>query len=194
MAAVMEITPGPNMGYLAVTSLMRGRRAGMAAVVGTALGLLFVGIASALGMATVIAQSALLYQSLRWGGVLFLLWLAWDGWRTSSIDIAAAPEFMGDRRYAARGFVTNILNPKAFLFYVSVLPNFINTNANVMTGAMVLTIIYVVIATGVHTAIVTLASSMQRFMDNPALVQKITRGLSILLAVIALWLLWKTRL
>ncbi len=194
MAIVMEITPGPNMGYLAVTTLSNGRRAGMAAVIGTALGLFLVGILGAFGLAAVIGKSVWLYQALRWGGVLFLFWLAWDGWRNAGLDITASPKDGQDRRYALRGLVTNLLNPKAFLFYVSVLPSFVDPGKDVVTGAVFLTIIYVAIATVVHSAIVVAASSMRRFLDTPALVRKISRALSLLLVGIAFWLLWETRI
>ena len=192
VAVVMEITPGPNMGYLAIVSLTHGQRAGLAAVVGTALGLLIVGVMAALGAAAVINDSTVLYQILRWGGVLFLLWLAWDGWRSSGSDIAATPDEGVDGRYALRGLITNLLNPKAFLFYISVLPNFFRQDTNVVASAIELTLIYVVIATIVHISIVVAASSMRRFLANPLVVQRVSRGLSLLLVVIAFWLLWQT--
>lgn len=65
---VIESTPGPNMAYLAVLSASNGRRAGFAATLGGALGLMLIGLAAALGVATLIANSPLMYQLLRWGG------------------------------------------------------------------------------------------------------------------------------
>lgn len=194
MSVVMEITPGPNMGYLAIVSLTRGYRAGLWAVVGTALGLLIIGILGAWGAAAIVNEIPLLYEALRWGGVLFLLWLAWDGWKTSAADIVATSGIGGEGRYALRGLITNLLNPKAFLFYVSVLPNFIRPGANIVSNALALTLIYVTIATVAHTSIVLAASSMRRFLDNPFVVRRVSRGLSLLLVVIAFWLLWETRL
>ena len=61
---------------LAVLGVSIGRRAGFAATLGVALGLLFVGLAAALGLAVVIANSRLVYEALRWAGVLYLFWLA----------------------------------------------------------------------------------------------------------------------
>lgn len=193
LSVIMEITPGPNMGYLAIVSLTRGRQAGMAGVVGTAAGLLVVGMLGALGAAAIVAESPVLYQILRWGGVAFLFWLAWDGWRDAGVDIASAPAHM-DGKYALRGLVTNLLNPKAFLFYVSVLPNFIDPGSSIIVSGLTLTVIYVAIATAAHTTIVLAASSMRRFLNSPAVVRTISRGLSLLLIGIALWLLWETKL
>src|ERR1700759_3514659 len=87
-AALIELTPGPNMGYLAVLAASAGRRAGLAATAGIAVGLLSAGIASSLGLAAIVAASSLIYELLRWGGAFYLLWLAWEGWRD-------APEGVG---------------------------------------------------------------------------------------------------
>ena len=78
---VIELTPGPNMAWLAVLSATEGRRAGFAAVGGVATGLSLVGVAAALGLGAVIERSDILYGLLRWGGVGFLFYLAWEGWR-----------------------------------------------------------------------------------------------------------------
>ena len=109
---VIELTPGPNMAYLAVLSASTGRRAGFAATAGVALGLLIVGLAAALGLAALIASSRPLYEALRWAGVFYLFWLAWEGWRgedTSPIEANVIPD---DSRFFLRGLVTNLLNPK----------------------------------------------------------------------------------
>ena len=78
---LVELTPGPNMAYLALVAATEGRRPGYAAVAGVALGLAIVGLLAALGLATLIAASPLAYQALRWAGVAYLMWLAWEGWR-----------------------------------------------------------------------------------------------------------------
>jgi threonine/homoserine/homoserine lactone efflux protein len=77
-ALIIEITPGPNMTYLAALSLSSGARTGFAAVAGIALGLMTYGLIAAFGLTTIIDDSPFLYGLLRWGGVLFLLWLAWE--------------------------------------------------------------------------------------------------------------------
>ncbi len=77
-ALVIEITPGPNMTYLAALSLSSGARAGFAAVAGIALGLMIYGIVAAFGLTAIIDETPFLYSLMRWGGVLYLLWLAWE--------------------------------------------------------------------------------------------------------------------
>jgi threonine/homoserine/homoserine lactone efflux protein len=100
---LIEITPGPNMTYLALVSASDGRRAGFATVLGVASGLAVVGAIAAIGVAELIQASTLLYEVLRWAGVLFLLYLAWDGWKTPSTSSANSGVAKG--RYFLRGLV-----------------------------------------------------------------------------------------
>ena len=187
---VVESTPGPNMGYLAVLSASEGRKAGYAATAGVALGLLGVGIASALGLTVIISNSPLLYEILRWGGVLYLIWLAWDGWKEAS-EIPAKKD-IETSKFFKRGLITNLLNPKAAVFYIVILPTFINPNGHLMSQSITLTLLYVVVATIIHATIVTLAGFTQDFLKNPKRNTLARRIFSILLLIIALWLGWST--
>jgi len=80
---VIELTPGPNMAWLAVLSADRGRRAGFAAVLGVMTGLALLGLLAALGFSALIARTPWLFEVLRYGGTLFLLWLAFEGWQSA---------------------------------------------------------------------------------------------------------------
>ncbi|WP_197082869.1 LysE family translocator [Pseudorhodobacter ferrugineus] len=191
---VIELTPGPNMGYLAVLSATKGRRAGFAAVAGVALGLAVVGIAAALGLAAAISASPLLYEALRWGGILYLLYLAWDGWRESGAALDTSPSLHGtDAKYFTRGLGTNLLNPKAALFYVAILPGFVDAAQPVVLQTVVLSLVFVAIATGIHASVVTLAGTADRFMQNDRNRRIVGRALSLVLAAIAVWFAWSTR-
>lgn len=192
---VIELTPGPNMGYLAVLSATKGRRAGFAAVAGVALGLAVVGIAAALGLAAAISASPLLYEALRWGGILYLLYLAWDGWRESGAPLDASPSLKGaDAKYFTRGLVTNLLNPKAALFYVAILPRFVDATQPVVLQTVLLSLVFVAIATGIHVGVVTLAGTADRFMQDDRNRRIVGRALSLLLAAIAVWFAWSTQI
>jgi threonine/homoserine/homoserine lactone efflux protein len=191
---VIELTPGPNMAYLAVLSARSGRRAGLAATLGVALGLLIVGLGAALGLAAIIANSRWLYETLCWAGVLYMLWLAWEGWRgegeTSPGQTKAASD--GDARLFLRGLTINLLNPKAGIFYVAILPTFVDPARPLVGQTVTLSIIYVAIATLVHTTIVLLADATRPWLQGNRSTL-IRRALSLLLAVVALWLLAETR-
>ena len=79
-AIVMEITPGPNMTWLALLSAREGRMAGLQAVAGIATGLTLLAVIAATGAAALISAWPPVYEALRWAGVIFLLYLAWETW------------------------------------------------------------------------------------------------------------------
>lgn len=190
---VIELTPGPNMAYLAVLSASTGRRAGFAATAGVALGLLIVGLAAALGLAALIASSRPLYEALRWAGVLYLFWLAWEGWRgedTSPVEANVTPD---DSRFFLRGLVINLLNPKAGIFYVAVLPTFVDETRPLIGQAVTLSTVYVAVATAVHSAIVMLAGTARSWLEDQRRSAIVRRLLSLLLVAIAIWLFATTR-
>ena len=116
ISVVVELTPGPNMVYLVVLTAREGRWAGFAATLGVALGLSAVAAAAAFGLTAIIATSRWLYKALRWGGALYLLWLAWEGMRGAKASaprgIAVEPRYS---KFLLQGFMTNALNPKAGL-------------------------------------------------------------------------------
>jgi threonine/homoserine/homoserine lactone efflux protein len=99
---LLELTPGPNMAYLATLAVSRGRAAGLIATAGVAFGLAVHATVAGLGAGVRIQQYPLLYDVLRWIGVGYLLYLAWEGWRTekeisperSDLAIMAGPLFL----------------------------------------------------------------------------------------------------
>lgn len=191
---VIEITPGPNMAYLAALSLSQGVRAGIVAVAGIAIGLSVYGVAASLGLSAIIENSAFLYETLRWGGVAYLLWLAWEAW---AAEREISPETVdgGINAWTAfqRGLITNLLNPKAAVFYVAVLPDFIQIGKDaVATQTLMLSAIYVGIATAIHLVIVLLASRLQRVIAPPEQRRTVRRVLAVLLAAIAVWFAFST--
>ena len=186
-ALVIEITPGPNMTYLAALSLSNGMRTGFAAVAGIALGLMTYGVIASFGLAAVIDNSPLLYGLLRWGGVLYLLWLASEAWSghggSEAVDLNERP-----RPAFRRGLITNLLNPKAAVFYVAILPEFVRPEAGSVTSqTLLLSLIYVAIATLIHAVIVTLAGSMQSMIDVASNRRIIRGGFALALVGIAIW-------
>ncbi|MCA0031404.1 LysE family translocator [Mesorhizobium sp. B263B2A] len=187
---LIELTPGPNMTYLALVSASDGRRAGFATVAGIATGLAIIGGIAALGVAELIQASSLLYEGLRWAGVLFMLYLAWDGWTTETGALSAQED--SGSKYFTRGLVTNLLNPKAAIFYVAVLPTFIELERPIFAQTFLLTGTYVVVATLVHGTIVVLAGTLEPFLNDPHRERIARRSLSGLLALVASWFAWST--
>ncbi|MBE0702461.1 MAG: LysE family translocator [Afipia sp.] len=194
-ALVIEMTPGPNMAYLATLSLSQGVRAGLAAVTGVALGLSVYGVAAALGLSAIIDNSPLLYAVLRWGGVAYLLWLAWEGWASEAETSPGTADDLNARPWIAfrRGLITNLLNPKAAVFYVTVLPDFVQLGkGSAAAQTLMLSTIYVGVATAVHLVIVFLAGRLQGVIATPDKRRTIRRILALLLAAIAIWFAFST--
>lgn len=194
---LLELTPGPNIAYLATLALSRGRTAGLIAIAGVALGLAVHAIVAGLGAGVLIQQYPLLYDVLRWLGVGYLLYLAWEGWQSDKeispprADLAAAagPLFL-------RGFLSNVFNPKSILFFVSVLPGFLGTGADapaLPAQMAIFGILYVGIATLVHGIVVVLAAQLRPWLIQGPRQQTIRRALSVVLAFVAIWLAWTTR-
>ena len=190
-ALLVELTPGPNMAWLAIVAGSEGVRVGLAAVLGVALGVLVVGLAAALGLAAIVAASPVLYDVLRWGGAGYLLWLAWDGWRGAAEEAPPLPGRAMGRAFR-RGLVTNLLNAKAGVFYVAVLPPFLDPARPVLGQSLTLTLAYVAVATAVHAGIALLAGEARQVLTDPGRERALRRVLSVALAGVAVWLLWRT--
>lgn len=176
------------MAYLVIVAASRGKRSAIFATMGVALGLLIIGILAALGLATIAAKTPLIFQTLRWLGTFYLVYLAWDTWK---MKIAPAgfksvrPQ--QDYQFFRRGLIVNLLNPKAALFFISILPTFVQSSTSKTALLFTLTVIYVLIATGVHLLLIFFASHIHSWFEKPSH-ERLMRGIfSILLLIIACW-------
>lgn len=191
-SAIIELTPGPNMTWLAVVAATEGRRSGYAAVLGVSLGLAVIGLAACFGLAALITDRPMVFQVLRWVGVGYLLWLAYDAWRDADAD-SGGPVGVRAARYFRRGLITNLLNPKAAVFYVAVLPGFLPVGGDQIAESVALTLIYVAVATAIHGGIVTLAGTARLLLEDPVRERMIRRMLAVALVLVALWFAWGTQ-
>ncbi len=175
------------MGYLVALSLARGWRSGMAAVAGVTLGLALLGLAVAFGFTLVSERFPAIAWLLRWGGVAYLFWLAWDAWRDPD------PEAQGAVTLSfRRGLITNLLNPKAAVFFVAVVPLFLTAPAP-RDGVLILTAVFVVIATTIHAALVLGADAARQLLFHPKRERAIRRSAAVGMALVAMWFAWSTR-
>lgn len=200
LAAVLliELTPGPNMGYLAALSASRGRRAGLAAVVGITAGLMVYMLAAVFGLTEIFLIYRPLYEILRWAGVLYLLWLAWEAWRDADLVSAQADDDAASMAGLAwRGFLANLLNPKAAIFYITLLPAFIVEEHGSPAGqALALGGVHIAVSVLVHGAIVVGAAQAGSVIAQAGAGGRLTalrRALALSIAAIAIWLAWETR-
>jgi threonine/homoserine/homoserine lactone efflux protein len=195
-ALFVELTPGPNMAYLATLALAQGRTAGLIATVGVALGLSVHAVVTSFGAGELLRLYPWLYEILRWIGVAYLLFLAWEGWQTKknstdrdNLDAASGQLFL-------RGFLSNVFNPKSVLFFVSVVPTFVGLTPGHPDFPVQMAFfgsIYIGIATVIHTAIVVLAAQLRPWLLQGPHQNMVRRVLAVALVAVAVWLVWATR-
>src|SRR5688572_7083684 len=141
-AGLITITPGLDTMLVLRTTAVGGVRAGAAAAAGIQLGCLIWATASALGVTAVLAASRTAYDVLRVAGALYLLWLGvrllWNR-RRSTADTPVPPAGGS----FGTGLVTNLLNPKVGVFYLSVLPQFLPADADPLLGSLLLASVHV---------------------------------------------------
>jgi threonine/homoserine/homoserine lactone efflux protein len=183
------------MAYLATLTLDRGRAAGLFAVVGVAAGLSVHAIVAAFGLGALISRAPFIYEVLRWVGVAYILFLAWEGWQP---DRENSPSYTGAAWGSLfwRGFFSNVFNPKSIIFFVSVVPGFVryeSDDRSLSVQIALFGIIYVAIATMVHASIVMLASQLRPWLMTGSRQNAIRRILSLALVLVAVWLAWTTR-
>ncbi|WP_218939496.1 LysE family translocator [Sphingorhabdus profundilacus] len=192
MALLIELTPGPNMAWLALTSASKGRESGFAAVAGIALGLVLLGGASAFGLSELATSSPIIFSFLRYAGVGYLLWLAWTTWSSETETSDPAMDHSRLVDWFRHGLLLNLLNPKAAIFFIAVLPAYIDTGFPVGPQTILLSFSYVGIATVIHLVIVILAGSAHDWLTQGDCQHLIRRIFAVMIALIALWFLRST--
>ena len=123
---IVVVSPGTGVLYTLAVALSRGSRASVAAAFGCTLGILPHMLAAMLGLAAVLHTSALAFSALKWCGVVYLLYMAWQtlGER-GALAVDAGIDEAKQRRVVVTGFLVNILNPKLSIFFLAFLPQFI---------------------------------------------------------------------
>lgn len=167
VALGLVLTPGPNMLYLVSRSITQGWRAGLVSLLGVAAGFVVYLAAAVAGIATMFSEVPGAYTLLRWAGAGYLLWLAWKTLRPGGGSVFAPRELPpdGPRRLFAMGFLTNLLNPKIAVLYVSLLPQFIDPDrGSVALQSLTLGAIQASIAVSGNAVIVLTAGGIAIFL------------------------------
>jgi threonine/homoserine/homoserine lactone efflux protein len=124
--------PGPSVLFVIGRALAYGRRTALASVAGNVAGVQVVAMSVALGVGTLVQRSDTVFGVVKFGGAAYLVWLGVKAIRhrrslESAIVVAAAP--LGGWRAAAEGFTVGVANPKAYVLFAAVLPQFANPSA-----------------------------------------------------------------
>lgn len=125
---IVVATPGTGALYTVATGLAHGTKASVFASVGCTIGIVPAMLAAVTGLAAIMHSSAIAFQTVKWLGVAYLLYLAWITWRDKSELIASATdsERPSSWRITWTAVAVNVLNPKLTLFFVAFLPQFID--------------------------------------------------------------------
>jgi threonine/homoserine/homoserine lactone efflux protein len=182
---LIELTPGPNMTWLAVLGAARGRKTALAAVAGICLGLGIAGVVAGVGLTAIFTQWPVLLNILRWVGTVYMFYLAWDAWH--SADGVNTANDRSPIQAFQQGLITNILNPKAYLFYAAMLPQFLSGDLPLPTEVAILTGIYVAVATLIHAAIAVLSGTVAEFLKSSPRAVMLRKALAVLIGFAALW-------
>ena len=169
VALGLVLTPGPNMLYLVSRSVTQGRRAGLISLLGVGAGFAVYLLAATAGIATLFALVPAVYLAIKLAGAAYLLWLAWQAVRPGGESPFQPKPLPEDppRRLFAMGLVTNLLNPKIAILYVSLLPQFVDPGrGHVATQSLILGLTQIAIALTVNALIVVTAGSLAGFLGR----------------------------
>ncbi|MES9667293.1 lysine transporter LysE [Bacillus cereus] len=122
----MVCSPGPNMIYLISRSITQGRMAGFISLLGIMLGFIIYIIATMFGLTALFLAVPAIYEAVKWAGAAYLLWLAWNSIKPGATSIMEPRTIAIEppRKLFLMGLMTNLLNPKIAILYVSLLPQF----------------------------------------------------------------------
>lgn len=180
VALGMVLTPGPNMIYLVSRSISQGPKAGLISLSGVAVGFIFYVLCAAFGLTVLLMSVPYAYDALRFGGALYLLYLAWQAVRPggrSPFQVRELPA-TSPRTLFTMGLLTNLLNPKIAVLYVSLLPQFIQPDhGSVFTQSIALGLTQVAISLSVNAVIAIMAGSIAGFLAGRPLWIAIQRWL-----------------
>lgn len=188
---LVELTPGPNMGWLVTLTLSEGRRAGLGAIAGIALGLAANAALSVLAASYILAQDAVLGQTVSALAAAMMVWLAWEAWQEAGTTSTAATPRAASQRHALAGFAINLVNPKSALFFITVMPQFVSGGRPGFTQGLVMAAISVGVATAIHFALVLGAGRMRAALMAERRARAVRRALALAMLGVAVWFLAK---
>ncbi len=170
-ALLMALTPGPNMIYLVSRSICQGRKAGVISLFGVVSGFLVHMFAAAVGLTAVFMAVPLAYELLKWAGAAYLMWMAWQAVRPGARSLFEPRQLAEDspRRLFLMGFLTNLLNPKIAVFYLSVFPQFVSPgHGSVFLQSIILGVTQIAVSFSINLLIALFAASIAAwFVENP---------------------------
>ena len=159
-ALVLAVTPGPGIFYVLARTLAGGRREGILSSLGTFAGGMFHVFAAALGISAILAASAVAFHTVKYAGAAYLVWLGIRMIRTRNAELPVE-SLAPSRSPFGQGIVTEVLNPKTALFFLSFIPQFISPRlGHIFLQFMIFGMISVALNTSADLLVVSLAAPL----------------------------------
>ena len=167
-ALVLAVTPGPGIFYVLARTLAGGRREGILSSLGTFAGGMFHVYAAALGISAILAASAVAFHTVKYAGAGYLVWLGIRMIRTRHAELPV--ETLTPSRGAfGQGIVTEVLNPKTALFFLSFIPQFIAPQrGHIFLQFLIFGMVSVALNTTADLFVVSLAAPLGRKLKGSA--------------------------
>ncbi|BAN21782.1 LysE family translocator [Caballeronia insecticola] len=181
---LLNVTPGPDTAYIVGRSVAQGRGAGIVSALGISAGCIVHTLACAFGLTAILAASATAFTVIKIAGAIYLIYLGVRLIFTKHDDAApktqanekAAPKSL--RQLFAQGFITNVLNPKVVLFFVSFFPQFVAADSQHKTLAfLTLGVVFIAMSTLWNGFVAWIAGSVtERFAGKSGVKKWLDRG------------------
>jgi len=168
-ALLLVLTPGPNMVYCVSRSLTQGPRAGLLSLAGVLAGFGVHLLAASLGLTALLAAVPMAFDAIRVAGAAYLLWLAWQAVKPGGTAPFEARDLPHDtpRKLFLMGFMTNLLNPKVAMFYLSFFPQFLHPERGQwLLQSLSLGAVQITISGLVNALLVLFAARVALFMNR----------------------------
>lgn len=183
-------TPGPDMLFILSQVMGKDSKAGMMATVGVCLGYLVHSVLVALGIAAIIVSFPILFETIRWLGIAYLLFLAFSLIKSVFNTQKLAIEKKNTANPIQKGFFTALLNPKGMLIYFAILPQFIDKTGNTVSQGLILSFIFIGLCFVVYCSLSVIFAKISQNTQIDERKQKwIDGGSGGLLMLAATWLI-----
>lgn len=127
-AILLNITPGADTIYILTRSIAEGKKSGIMSVLGILSGIFVHILAVSLGLAQIIAHSPALFETIKYAGAVYLIYLGIRSWQTRFEIKNEKCSSLPLKKIYLQGVITNLLNPKVVLFFLALLPQFVSVN------------------------------------------------------------------
>ncbi|MDW5444662.1 LysE family translocator [Polaromonas sp. SM01] len=197
VALALVLTPGPNMIYCISRTLCQGRGAGLVSLGGVAVGFLVHLLAASFGLTALLLAVPMAFTAIKVLGAAYLLWMAWQAIRPGGLSPFETRSLPHDppRTLFLMGFMTNLLNPKVAMFYLSFFPQFLHPErGNLLLQSLSLGAVQISVSLAINTLIIFFAAGLAVFLNRNIAWMRVQRYvMGTVLGLLALRLLTEKR-